>query len=202
MLESLELDPRLKFRAAAFVPRVIRVNSFDEDSVAEFSAEMAAAHRTGQSVIPIIIDSYGGDTYACLAMCDIVKTSRVPVATIVQGKAMSSGAILFTCGTAGYRFMGENATLMIHDAANSTGWKKSEEIKADAKETDRINKKIYRLIDRNCGLPNGYSWDLVQKRARADWYLNPKQAVQHGYANHIGVPSLRTRVTIETSLDF
>lgn len=201
-MHSLELDPRLKFRAPGFVPRVVRVNSFDEDAVAAFSAEISAAERTGQTVIPVIIDSYGGDTYACLAMCDIIQASKVPVATVVQGKAISSGAILFTCGADGMRFMGPNATLMIHDVASRVGWKKSEEIKADAKETDRLNRRCYRLIDKNCGLPANYTWDLIQKRARSDWYLNPKQAVQHGYASHVGTPVMRTRVVVETELLF
>lgn len=201
-MHALELDPRLKFRAPGFVPRVVRVNSFDEDAVAAFSNEISAAERTGQGIIPVIIDTYGGDTYGCMAMCDIIKACKVPVATIAQGKVMSSGAVLFICGTRGHRYMGPNSTMMVHDAATRVSWKKTEEVKVDAKETDRINKRTYAVIDKSCGQRVGYTWGLIQKRGRTDWYLTPKQAVQYGFADHVGVPTMRTRVEVITTLEF
>ena len=51
-------------------------------------------------------------------MISSIKTSKIPVATIVQGKAMSCGAILFSFGEEGRRFMDPNATLMIHDVSS------------------------------------------------------------------------------------
>ena len=41
-------------------PIIIRVNKFDEDSAKEFVDLMSRAQNTGQSVIPVVIDSYGG----------------------------------------------------------------------------------------------------------------------------------------------
>ena len=205
MIDSLEIDPRIKIREPKDLletTRVVRVNAFDEDSVKAFSVSMSMAHRTGQPIIPVVIDSYGGYTYSLLAMIDIMKSSRVPVATIVQGKAMSCGAILFTCGTEGYRFMGPNATLMIHDVSAREPHQKSEEVQVSAKETDRLNRKMYSIMDKNCGHEPGYSWDLVQQRGRTDWYLSPKQAVHHRYANHIGVPKMTTKVIVEMTFDF
>lgn len=40
-----------------------------------------------------------------MSMVSDIKHSRIPVATIVQGKAMSCGAILFSCGEEGMRYM-------------------------------------------------------------------------------------------------
>lgn len=203
MIEDLEIDPRVKVREPKELlepARIVRVNSFDEDSVKAFSTAMSAAHRTGQPVVPVIIDSYGGYVYSLMAMIDIIRSSRVPVATVIQGKAMSCGAVLFTCGTDGYRFIGPNATLMIHDVSSWEPRQKSEEIQVSAKETDRLNRKLYAIMDQNCGHKAGHSWDLVQRRGRTDWYLTPKQAVAHGYASKVGVPRLSTRVRVE--MDF
>jgi len=200
MIEDLQIDPRLKVREPKELlepARVVRVNSFDEEAVKAFSAAMSVAHRTGQPVIPIIIDSYGGCVYSLLAMLDIVGSSRIPVATVIQGKAMSCGAVLFTCGAEGHRYMGPNATLMIHDVSTWEPRSKSEEIQVAARETDRVNKKLYSIIDQNCGHKAGYTWDIVHKRGRTDWYMSPKQAVEHGYASHVGVPKLSTRIRIE-----
>ena len=47
-------------------PVIIRVNDFNEDAAKKFQAEIAAAHNTGQDVIPVVIDSYGGEVYLSL----------------------------------------------------------------------------------------------------------------------------------------
>ena len=96
-------------------PVIIRVNKFDEESAKEFTDLMSRAQNTGQSVIPLVIDSYGGQVYSLMAMISAIKASRVPVATIIEGKAMSCGAILFSFGAEGKRYMDPDATLMIQD---------------------------------------------------------------------------------------
>lgn len=205
MIESITIDPRIRVRAAKdliLVPKVILVQSFDEPAAANFRKEMSYAHRTGQTIIPIVIDSYGGDTYALMAMVDTIRSAQVPVATIIQGKAMSCGAVLFTCGTDGYRFMAPNATLMIHDVASFEDGKKTEEVKADARETDRLNRKIYRIMDKNCGQKPGFFWNMVQQKSRADWYIAPKEALKLNLANHIRIPTLKTNVSVVTTLEY
>ena len=127
------------------LPVVIRVNKFDEASAKSFSESMSKAQSTGQPVVPIIIDSYGGQVYSLMSMISDIQHSKIPVATIVQGKAMSCGAILFSCGAEGKRYMDPDATVMIHDVS-SMDRGKVEEIKASAEETERLNKKIYHLM--------------------------------------------------------
>ena len=41
-------------------PVIVTVNKFDEESAKKFQQEMGLAHNTGQKVIPVVIDSYGG----------------------------------------------------------------------------------------------------------------------------------------------
>lgn len=204
MIESVEIDPRIRVRDASKLllgPQVIRVRSFDEEGVHHFAHEMNLAHQTGQSFIPLIIDSFGGDVYAFFSMLDILNTAKVPVATIVEGKAMSCGAALFTCGTEGFRFMGPNATLMLHDVSWDEASGKSEEIRVGAKETDRLNKKMWRIMEKNIRQPAGYLWTLVQERGRTDWYMNAKEAQRHNIANHIRIPALRTAVRVEMAFE-
>lgn len=205
MLVDVKVDPRVKVREASrllILPRVIYVRSFTEGSAQAFRRQFSAAHRTGQPIIPVVIDSFGGEVYSLLSMVDTIQGAKVPVATIIEGKAMSCGAVLFTCGTDGYRFIAPNATMMIHDVATSASYKKTRELAVDAKETSRLNRKLYRLIDRNCGHKFGYTSSLVQERGRADWYLTPKEAVDLNIANYIGIPSLETTVRISTKLIF
>lgn len=180
------------------LPIVIRVTKFDEASAKSFSALMSKAQNSGQPVVPVIIDSYGGQVYSLMSMIADIKHSKIPVATIVQGKAMSCGAILFSFGAPGKRFMDEDATLMIHDVS-SMAWGKVEEVKVSAEETDRLNQKIYHMMAENCGQDENYFLDIVHDKGHADWFLDAKDCKKHKLANHLRVPDLKIEATVKIS---
>ena len=185
----------VKFRSES-LPVVIRVNKFDEKAAQDFSKDVARAQNTGQPVLPVIIDSYGGQVYSLMSMISDIEHSRIPVATIVQGKAMSCGAILFSFGVDGMRYMDPDATVMIHDVS-SMGWGKVEEIKADAKEVERLNQKIYRMMAKNCGHHEEYFLDIVHEKGHADWFLDAKEAKRHKLANKLKVPEMKIDVKVQ-----
>ena len=185
----------VKFRSES-LPVVIRVNKFDEKAAEDFSKQMARAQNTGQPVVPVIIDSYGGQVYSLMSMISDIQHSRLQVATIVQGKAMSCGAILFSFGLEGMRYMDPDATVMIHDVS-SMGWGKVEEIKAEAKEVERLNQKIYRMMAKNCGHHEEYFLDIVHEKGHADWFLDAKEAKRHKLANKLKVPEMKIGVKVE-----
>ena len=181
-------------------PVIIRVRSFTEAAAKEFSSLMMRAHNTGQTVIPIIIDSYGGQVYSLMSMIADIKNSKLPVATIVQGKAMSCGAILFSFGNEGMRYMDEDSTVMIHDVS-SMGWGKVEEIKADAAEAERLNKKIFHMMAKNCGKNKKYFLDLIHEKGHADWYLDSDECLEHNLTNKVEVPPMNVDVSVSITLE-
>jgi ATP-dependent Clp protease protease subunit len=181
------------------LPVVIRVRKFDETAAKEFADQMSRAQNTGQPVVPVIIDSYGGQVYSLMSMISDIKHSSLPVATIAQGKAMSCGALLFSFGTEGYRYMDSDATLMVHDVS-SLKWGKVEEIKASAEETERLNKKVYQMMAKNCGQPKNYFLDIIHSKGHADWYIEAREAKKHNLANHLRIPEMR--VEAEVSFKF
>jgi ATP-dependent Clp protease, protease subunit len=180
-------------------PVIIRVNKFNEESAKKFSDEIGQAHNTGQKVIPVVIDSYGGQVYSLMSMIGAIKHSEIPVATIVEGKAMSCGAVLFTFGEEGMRFMDPNATVMIHDVS-SMDWGKVEELKAGAKEADRLNDKIYVMMARNCGKKDDYFLKIVDKKKHADWFIDSEEAKKHNLANQLRIPKLNIDISVD--IDF
>lgn len=191
-----------KIRAASdlmHLPVVVTVNRFDEPAAKEFKENFARAQEHGQPIIPVVIDSYGGQVYSLLSMVDTMRSVDVPVATIITGKAMSCGAVLFTCGTEGHRYMGPNATLMIHDVSSGT-FGKVKEMKVDVKEAERLNEKIYEMMAKNCGKDPKYFTDIVQKMARADWYLTPDEALKHNLANHLRIPKMVVKASVNMKL--
>ena len=177
-------------------PVIVRVNKFDEESAKKFNDSVAQAHNTGQDIIPVVIDSYGGQVYSLMSMISDIQHSRLQVATIVQGKAMSCGAILFSFGVDGMRYMDPDATVMIHDVS-SMGWGKVEEIKADAKEVERLNQKVYKMMAANCGHHEDYFLDIVHEKGHADWFLDAKEAKRHKLANKLKIPEMKIDVKVD-----
>ncbi len=190
-----KIDPRIKEVELRNNPVYIRVNKFDESAAKKFADDMSKAQNTGQTVIPVVIDSYGGQVYSLMAMISAINASYLPVATIVSGKAMSCGAILFSCGEEGMRYVDKDATIMIHDVS-SLERGKVEEIKASAEETERLNQKVYEIMATNCGKHKDYFLDIVHDRGHADWFLDADEVIKHNLANHIGSPRLEVQVGV------
>ena len=181
-------------------PVTIRVNKFTEDSAAEFQRKMAMAHNTGQDIIPVIIDSYGGQVYSLMAMISAIKNSELPVATIVEGKAMSCGALLFSFGTEGHRYMDPYATVMIHDvSAGAIG--KIEELKANSEEANRLNEQVFKMMAQNIGKSDKYFLKRIHEKGHADWYLTPQECKKINLANHLRVPVLNIKINVEMELE-
>lgn len=180
-------------------PVIIRVNKFDEESASKFNSALSAAQNSGQPIVPVVIDSYGGQVYALTSMVDAIRASTIPVATIIEGKAMSCGAMLASFGAKGYRFVAPTATIMIHEVSNGMHGK-VEEIKVDAAETERLNRWALSCLDQNAGKTPGHFAKLIHDRAHADWYLTPEELVSQGLADHIRIPSFHTTVSVSFEL--
>jgi ATP-dependent Clp endopeptidase proteolytic subunit ClpP len=204
MYNRVTVDPSLRINHKLLVevmslPITVKVTKFDEEEVEKFRKSMEDAYNTGQEVIPIVIDSYGGYVYSLLAMIDIIDQSPVPVATIGLGKMMSCGSVLLTCGAEGMRYATPSSTVMIHDVASGNQGK-VEEIKASAAQTDKLNKTIFERMALNCGHDKNYFMDQLFKKHHAEWYLTAKEAKKQNVINIIGSPSFS--VDIGTTIEF
>lgn len=183
-------DPMVTESLSIRKPMVVEITGgVSESSAISFHKDMLEAQQTGQSVIPIVIDTYGGSVYAMFRMVDAIKQSKVPVATIIIGKAMSAGAVLASCGTEGLRYMSPRSTIMVHEISDRSGGK-MKEIESNTEEGKRLNKMLFELMSVNIGKNPSYIKDIVLSKGNADWYLSPEQALEHNLINHIGIPNM------------
>lgn len=201
MKNIIKKDPRIitkDLKDLLVQPKVIRVTKFNEDAASKFADDMSEAHNTGQPVIPVLIDSYGGYVYSLLSMVSEIENSKLPVATISVGKSMSCGAILLSAGTPGYRYMDKNSTVMVHEVG-SAAWGKLEEMKVSVKEAERLNKVVLEKMAKWCGHKDkNYFVKLIAQKKNADWFLSANDALKHKIVDHIGLPSFETEVTVKT----
>ena len=200
MRTDLKIDPRLKIDKLDDVierPEIIRLTDFDAKDLENFEEDMDDAHNTGQPVIPIVVDSFGGSVYSCLGVISAIQNASLPVATICTSKAMSAGAIVFCFGSDGYRFMDPHAQLMFHDAGSFICGK-VEDIKADTTHIDRLNQSIYKRVAKHLGHKDTYLLDMIKKEHNhVDWYMDSKEAKKHKIANHLRVPKFEVKLELD-----
>jgi len=138
--------------------KIIEINKFDkkkEDMLKDYKPEP----------INLFISSYGGSVCDGLALCDIIDQSRTPVNTIVSGKAMSMGAIIFLHGHK--RYMGKNAVLMLH-SVKTWAFGTPDQIDNDLELAKHYQKMMYDLVTSKTKIPIAKLKDLVE-RDRTMW---------------------------------
>jgi ATP-dependent Clp protease, protease subunit len=178
---------------------VIYVQEFSDEANVVFRQGFVQAERSGQTLIPIIVDSYGGEGTSLLYMLDLINSSKLPVATIGMGKIMSAGSFLLACGTKGYRYISPYASVMIHEGSTFANGKNSD-LQSSAKEIERVNNLLMRILDNKCGKEPGYWMSVLKENKNADFYLTAEQALDCGLVDHIGTPRIDVKMSVETVL--
>lgn len=162
------------------------VNNFYDFDVQMLQASIDKALKENQKVLPIIINSYGGSVYNCFRMIDMLNASGLKIVTIVNGFAMSAGAVLFAMGDE--RYASENSTIMIHEAS-SMNWGKNSEMKAYGKHIEELNNKLFTVLDTKTNQKTGFFQELINKNNNADLFLNSTEAKDYGLVTEIKIPS-------------
>jgi ATP-dependent Clp protease, protease subunit len=196
-------DPRIKGNVKDLIdlPIVIRIGDIDDKAATDFSKSMTEAYNTGQEVIPVVIDSAGGCVYSLFSILSDIESSRLPVATICVGKAMSAGSVLLAHGSPGMRFIDPNSTVMIHEISSSIWWSKLAELKVNVEEADRLNQIVFMKMALACGhKKKEYFLNIINQKKNADWYLDCFEAKKHKLVDHIGIPEFQ--INLSCKVDF
>lgn len=179
---------------------VVLVQDFSEVTVKAFREEFSKVVDSGQTIVPLLIDSYGGDIYSLMAMIEIVLSSLVPVHTIALGKAMSAGAMLFGMGVR--RWAGPNSTFMLHEAAGGI-WGNVEDLESNSRQVKRMNDKIFHLLAEKTGHTEDRDFflDLLENSGNTELYITPGQAKKYKLATDLRVPQFKVDVQVKYTLE-
>lgn len=202
MRTLVNVDPRFnrdKLKEFLRPPVVVRVNKFTEETLEEFTNDFNEAINTGQPIVPVEVDSYGGSVHSVMGMVTIMEESPIPVATICSTKMMSAGAVLFSFGTDGYRYMHPDATMMIHDASYGTDGK-VEDMKVSTQYVDDLNKRMFKKLAKHIGKDADYILAKIKEKNHLDWFLTAQQAKKLGIVNHLRLPTLEVNVNLEINI--
>jgi len=184
------------------LPVIVKViGEFNETSAKSLYADCDRALETGQKILPIFIDSYGGYVDSLLGMLDYFQSFRdngVQIITIACGKVMSCGALLFAMGDK--RFIGKRSRIMFHRIYGGV-YGNPDDIKVDAKESERLEKFIFEEVSKNIGRPKGWLFEQLKKNNFSDWYLTANEAIENKVATGIGIPQFTFSINTNFSYE-
>jgi len=168
---------------------VIWVNNFDEDTAKEFFYDFSCYLSDDKiEKIVVYVDSNGGDLDALFSMAEIIECSTKPVVTVNAGKSLSAGAILFSLGEE--RWMAPASRLMFHNVQVTAISMDSEDMKRYLNTVSRMNEEWIKRVIKKSNLTQKQFNNLL-KDSNGELYLNAKEAIKYGFADHIGFPLIK-----------
>jgi len=184
-------------------PKSFFLEDFTSRTVRALSSTITDALTLGQEVLPIYIESSGGDVYALNGILSIIDGARkngLQIATIVAGQAMSAGAFVFCYGDKGLRFVGSNATIMLHGIKLGYLDGRLGDIKSFVDTLNAKEFSFFEKISTHLGKRKDWLVKSLSKRKDYDWYLDSEEAIAEGIANHIHIPTFKVDIKAEISI--
>lgn len=155
----------------------------DDDSANLIIAQMLfLSNEDAKSDINFYINSPGGSVTAGLAVYDTMQFLRCSVATYCVGLAASMGAVLFTAGAKGKRFVLNNSRVLLHQPLISGVLEgPATDLDIQAKETIRLRGRIYEILASH----TGQTVEKITADCDRNFWLEAKEAVKYGLADEI-----------------
>jgi len=131
-----------------------------------------------QAKIRLHINSYGGSVFAGFSAVDYIKTTDVPVVSIIDGCAASAATLMSV--VADERYMHEHAFMLIHQLSSTT-WGKYEELKDDMKNNDLLMTTIKKIYSKHAKIPKKKLNEILKH----DLWFDAKTCLQYGLIDDI-----------------
>jgi ATP-dependent protease ClpP protease subunit len=130
--------------------------------------------------IPIYVHLYSDGGYICaaFAVIDIIRSSKVPVYSIIEGSVASAGTLIsIVCKK---RYIRPTAYMLIHQLSSEL-WGKMSEITDEYKNLSGIMTKLEDLYKEYTNL----SEKKLNKLLKHDLLLNAEKAIKYGLVDEI-----------------
>lgn len=133
--------------------------------------------------IHLYINSPGGYLTAGLAIYDTMQYLGCNINTYCIGQAASMGAVLFSAGTKGRRFMLPNGRVMLHQPHGGMGGTAAD-IALQAKEIIFQKQRLAEILAKNCN----QTIEKIKDDSERDFFMSAEEAVTYGIADEVLIP--------------
>ena len=128
--------------------------------------------------IKLYICSDGGEVGSAMVIIDIIRTSKIPIWTIVEGEAMSAATLISISGHK--RLMSQNAHMLIHQIRGGI-WGKMNEFEDEYKNMKKYTKVLKNLYKKYTKLGE----DKLQNILKKDILWGAKTCLKYGLIDEI-----------------
>ena len=128
--------------------------------------------------IKLHINSVGGEVKDAMVIVDLIKTSKVPIHTIIEGEAASAATLISVVGKR--RFIHKNANMLIHQISSGF-WGKMMEIEDEIKNLNLYMDKLILIYKNNTNLEE----KKLNKMLKKDILWSSKTCLKFGLVDEI-----------------
>ncbi len=128
--------------------------------------------------IKLHINSYGGSVFAGLAALDYIKSSKIPVHTIIDGCAASAATLMSCVGA--HRMMHRNSCMLVHQLSGAL-WGKFQEMEDDFENSKMLMDKIKNIYSQHTKIPKRE----MDKILKHDLWWEAEKCLQYGLVDEI-----------------
>jgi ATP-dependent Clp endopeptidase proteolytic subunit ClpP len=128
--------------------------------------------------IKLYIHSYGGGVDAAMSVIDVIRKSKIPVHTIIEGCAASAATMISVVGHK--RYMGKHARILIHQLSSGV-WGKFEEIKDHFDNSKKLMEIIKDIYQNYTNMSKNELRDILKR----DLWWNADKCLKQGLIDEI-----------------
>ena len=130
--------------------------------------------------LTLYINSTGGSLNDSLALIDMMRASKCPIAIIGVGSICSAAFMIFSSGYKGKRYIAKNTSIMCHQYSDGIEGK-HHDIKSRFKEIELTNARMINILKENTGLDTR---TIKSKLLNAtDVWLTAEELIELGIAD-------------------
>jgi len=156
------------------------------ESILNIIEEIHRLEEKSNEDIEIFINSNGGYVVDCLALVDVMNTSKCHFQTTVLGIAASAACLIASNGTMGKRYSGKNSEFMFHEVFSDIPDFKASDAKYHTAETEKIQKRFTTIFSKNTGrTPKEITEKFYKNDHHKDVFMTSKQAKEFGIVDKI-----------------
>ena len=124
------------------------------------------------------INSNGGSLLDAMSTVDLIKSSEIPIISIVEGVAASAATLIsVVCNE---RHITRNAMMLVHELS-SGGWGRFSEKEIDLKNLSDMMKSLIKIYKKH----TNFTELQLQRILKKDRYLNAHKCIKYGLVDKV-----------------
>ena len=128
--------------------------------------------------IKLHLTTYGGLVYAAFSVIACIKSSKIPVHTIIDGYAASAGTLISVCGAR--RYIHRHSSMMIHELSAGM-WGRMSVMEEKMEDLKKMMQKLKEIYTTHTKLTNKKLDKILTKDS--DWYA--EECLANGLVDEI-----------------